>query len=961
MLGFPAAAGALRLNRQRIPVRTSGLTAALGAAPQTRHGTVKRGKQPQWLPDRAQLAKVGRVLMWYEIEETGGYFAARDLLVRRCEAWAVASGLAMSPLLAAALLDSRHFSSDGRLGYWSPAQVRRALLEWIPEKVTASREDLLEAPGTLRTLLRYLDAHGLRDPRGASAGENESAIDAAEKEFADALGDRGRYGTAKTVAMSALDCGVDIGDPQAVAAFLVGVQEGRVTLDQNLLEHALERQLTRPDLEERKFAQLPVRLPAAEELHAAAQRSKVTGQLRALVDWLGPAGRALTQAGMIRPADARELITLLGTGDEGLRFRSAAELPGLHLIVTWAKKARLVRRQGTRLVPVAKARPVLADPDALWQRAFEAAFDIGDAVCRPIWPGEPASPVRFLYDVIVPDVLATIYSMEEPVPLARLAESVWDSVRAHFDVDSLSPLSQSGLRGRADNDLEHIFDAFEALGAVTSVQGVASDMFSADLDETSPVPPGEQRPFSGERAAALRERLAAPGRLVSLTPCRSCARSWAPCSQCGQPSRLRAGTREKPLCGSCAAPGTEWKTCPGCGTGERLVAGACRRCHLHNQLAELLTDPATGGVRAGLQAFQQALADAERPEIALGWLRRPKVRALLTELAAGQHPLTHATLDGLPASKTLTHLRSVLVATGALPGRDEHLAQLERWIASAMAARADPQEKEVLHRYAVWHVLRRLRHRISGRHATHGQAAVARRNVQAAVAFLDWLAARGLALTSCTQASLDAWMAAASPSQRGPTGNFVRWARNQKLTTASFPATRWSGPARVIDIEARWEQARWLLHDDSVRPEDRVAGLLVLLYAQQPAAISRLTAGHVQASGGQVCLMLGRDPVVLPEPLASLILQVAATGRGHAVIGEHGSSPWLLPGGRPGQPISPYRWLNGSTRSASTPGPPAPPRCSSSPPNCPPRSSPACSASTSKSRSPGNTPAPVTG
>jgi hypothetical protein len=456
--------------------------------------------------------------MWYEIEESGGYFAARELLLRRCEAWAETNGLALSPLLAAALLDSRHFSSDGRLGYWTPAQVRRALLEWIPEKVTAPREDLLEAPGTLRTLLRYLDAHGLRDPRGAATTDNESAIDAAEKEYPGALADPGRYGTAKTVAMSALNRGVDISDPQALAAFLHDVQEGRISLDQDRLEHALERQLTRPAQEERKFAQLPVRLPAPEELQAAAGRSKVTGQLRALVDWLGPAGRPLTQAGMIRPADARELITLLGTGDEGLRFRSAAELPGLDLIVTWAKKARLARRQGTRLIPVAKARPVLADPETLWERAFEAAFGIGDAVCRPIWPDEPPSPVQVLYDVIVPDVLATIYSMEEPVPVARLAESVWDSVRAHFDVDSLSPLSQSGVRGRAGNDLAHIFDAFEALGAVTSVHGVASDMFSDDLDEGFPMPPGEQRPFSGERAAALREQLAVPGRLVSLTP-----------------------------------------------------------------------------------------------------------------------------------------------------------------------------------------------------------------------------------------------------------------------------------------------------------------------------------------------------------------------------------------------------------------------------------------------------------
>ncbi len=403
---------------------------------------------------------------------------------------------------------------------------------------------------------------------------------------------------------------------------------------------------------------------------------------------------------------------------------------------------------------------------------------------------------------------------------------------------------------------------------------------------------------------------ARPGMVSKVTGqpwCRACAGSWAPCSRCGRPGRLRAGTRDQPLCGSCAAPGTEWKTCPACGTGERLVAGACRRCHLHKQLRELLADPVTGRVCSGLQAFQQALAGIDRPETALGWLRRPGVRALLTELAAGQRPLTHAALDELPASKTLTHLRSVLVSISALPGRDEHLAQLEGWIGTAVAARPDPGEKEVLHRYGVWHVLRRLRHRLRGTHATHGQAAVARRNIQAAVAFLDWLAARGLTLASCTQASLDEWMAAASLSQRGPTGNFVRWAGNQKLTTVDFPATRWGGPARVIDTEARWEQARRLLHDDSLRPEDRAAGLLVLLYAQQPAAISRLTLDHVQASGDQTCLLLGREPVVVPEPLASLIRQVAATRRGHAVIGEQGSSPWLLPGGRPGQPVSPDR------------------------------------------------------
>jgi len=452
----------------------------------------------------------------YDIEESDAYVAACELLLRRCGAWAETHGLVMSLPLAETLLDSRHFSPDGRLGFWTPAQVRRALLEWIPEKVTAPDEDLLDAPETLRTLLRYLDAHGLRDPRGAAVQENESAIDAAAKQFADAIGDRERYGMAKTVAMSARDRGVDIGDPAALTAFLDDVREGRVVLDEDLLEPVLKRQLGRSAPgQERKFAQLPVSLPAPEELTAAAGRSKVVAQLDAFAEWLGPRGRALTPAGNIRPADARELIALLGIGEEGLRFRSAAELPGLDLIVTWAKKARLVRKQGTRLVPVAKARPMLADAGALWQRAFEAAFDLGDAVCRPLWADEPPSPVRLLYDVIVPDMLAAIYSMDEPVPVARLAESVWETVRAHFDVDSLSPLSQTGLHGRVDNDVTHIFDAFEALGAVTSTHGVASAVFAEDLDEGSGM---ADRPLRGERAAALRERLAEPGRMVSLTP-----------------------------------------------------------------------------------------------------------------------------------------------------------------------------------------------------------------------------------------------------------------------------------------------------------------------------------------------------------------------------------------------------------------------------------------------------------
>jgi hypothetical protein len=108
----------------------------------------------------------------------------------------------MAPSLAEALLDSRHFSTDGRLGYWPPAQVERALRHWVPGKVTAAPEDLLDAPETLRTLLRYLGATGLRDPRGATAAENEAAISAATAEFSSAIADPDRYGLATTLALA---------------------------------------------------------------------------------------------------------------------------------------------------------------------------------------------------------------------------------------------------------------------------------------------------------------------------------------------------------------------------------------------------------------------------------------------------------------------------------------------------------------------------------------------------------------------------------------------------------------------------------------------------------------------------------------------------------------------------------------------------------------------------------------
>ena len=387
--------------------------------------------------------------------------------------------------------------------------------------------------------------------------------------------------------------------------------------------------------------------------------------------------------------------------------------------------------------------------------------------------------------------------------------------------------------------------------------------------------------------------------------CHACQQHWARCAGCGQDRPVRGGTIEQPLCATCTRddPGF-WRSCPNCAQPGLIRSRRCARCTVRQRLREILADEA-GRIRPHLQALHDALAATDRTGTVTAWLDSASA-SVLHDLDAGER-LTHAALDELPDGKPVEHLRSVLVAIGSLPPRDEHMARLEHWIARAIAARPDPDERKLLHHYASWHVVRRLRGRLAGTDTTRSQSAAARSNVRAAIVMLDWLSARGLTLATARQGDLEAWLASPEAIHRDSAGNFVRWARRQKLTRLDFAAVKWGGPTGVIDIETRWEQARWLLQDDTVKPEDRAAGLLVLLYAQTATRIVRLTLDHVHTSGTEVHLRLGREPVVLPEPLAGLVRQVAATRKGHATIGHPGASPWLFPGGRPGRALSAFR------------------------------------------------------
>ncbi|HUY63837.1 MAG TPA: hypothetical protein VMV14_04905 [Acidimicrobiales bacterium] len=388
--------------------------------------------------------------------------------------------------------------------------------------------------------------------------------------------------------------------------------------------------------------------------------------------------------------------------------------------------------------------------------------------------------------------------------------------------------------------------------------------------------------------------------------CLVCQKRWARCAGCGQVRPVRGGSSEHPLCATCTRTDASfWKTCPSCGEATKLTTEACVRCELRARLHQLLVP---GGVMiADLAGLHDSLAGAQRPDLVLRWLKTSSGTAVLADIGAGRLELTHETLDGLGRTKTVEHLRAVLVATAALAARDEQMARLEAWIEDIIAGRTEPEEQYVLRRYALWHLLRRLRRRARGAETTYGQAIAVKRHVRATIALLDWLAGLGLDLASADQGHLDAWLASDGVFRQADVGHFIRWAGTHKLTNLQLGAARWTGPSGVIDADKRWDQARWLLADDSVATADRVTGLLVLLYAQRASAISRLTLAHVEPSTEGLRLRLGARPLVLPQPLDDLVACLITSRQGHASLGDTGTSPWLFPGGQPGRPISAAR------------------------------------------------------
>lgn len=391
-------------------------------------------------------------------------------------------------------------------------------------------------------------------------------------------------------------------------------------------------------------------------------------------------------------------------------------------------------------------------------------------------------------------------------------------------------------------------------------------------------------------------------------PCFTTAtRTHGTCPDCGQ-NRLLPGPPETsggPRCAPCTGILHDFH-CTRCNVeGEFYRRGVCARCALRDDLNELLPTDAFDPETA--RKIIDVLCSADRPESIITWKRSPKVQALLASISSGETPLTHEGLDAAAESvkREATHLRALFIHRGLLPHQDPYLARFETWIEDKLRDLPEEIAKPVA-QFATWHHLRRIRSITTPEKSAQASVHSAKQEITETIKFLDWLReTHQRTAANCTQQDIETWLAT-GPTTRKAIRTFIVFIKNtgtnHRVEMGHYTAK--SRPTITQDQRVAW--LRELLTGTSESLPYRVAGILLLLYAQPLVRVAKLRTDAVETSetNGNVRISFGARPVPVPRPFAEL-LQEHLASRPNLRTGSDTQSPWLFPGTRAGQPLHP--------------------------------------------------------
>ncbi|WTX00983.1 hypothetical protein OG216_47020 (plasmid) [Streptomycetaceae bacterium NBC_01309] len=213
-----------------------------------------------------------------------------------------------------------------------------------------------------------------------------------------------------------------------------------------------------------------------------------------------------------------------------------------------------------------------------------------------------------------------------------------------------------------------------------------------------------------------------------------------------------------PVCSDCAGFMMSYR-CSRCGGEGKLHRGRlCTHCTLADRVAGLLDD-GTGRIWSELAPLADALLSMDNPISGLTWLYTRKGHPdspenLLRRLGRGEIELTHDAFHTLQPWRAAAHLRELLMDCGVLPTIDKRVCLFERWLADHLAGITNPQQAQLVRRFATWEVLPRLRTSADRRALTPSSTRYAADQVKHATMLLRWLDDQGRDLATCGQADI---------------------------------------------------------------------------------------------------------------------------------------------------------------------------------------------------------------
>lgn len=358
------------------------------------------------------------------------------------------------------------------------------------------------------------------------------------------------------------------------------------------------------------------------------------------------------------------------------------------------------------------------------------------------------------------------------------------------------------------------------------------------------------------------------------------------------------------VCAACAGHDSVF-ACTQCGREDHPYdLTRCARCVLHESLTALLTDPSTGDVHAQLRPVFETIVGGPRPQTAIFWLtRRQRIGpGLLAKMARGEIAISHQSFNDRPMDRTHNYVRDLLVAVGVLGPYEPFIERMIPWLAT-LGDPLDAHHARIVDQFARWKVMRHLRHQADNGRLTKGVFQSSRSRLRRVVALLVWLEARGRSIETATQADLDEYLSAQPKSVTGELSQFLKWTRQAGLNRSLSSTYRsLSEPQVTMSDDDRWDHVNTLLHDESIRLHTRIAGLLMLLFAQPITNICAMRTEQVDTSSpDRVLVTFETTPIEMPDPLAEL-LRTHLSRRGQASYASHDNG-WLFPGGTPGRPL----------------------------------------------------------